>query len=256
MPIINGQWQPNPPNQPNQSVEQSVQNNNPQSVQNFMTALHNVGAGNNNNMMNNQSQLGQPAQAGFTGFNPPQQQQQQNYQPQQQQYQQSIYQPQQNYQQFQPQPQQQMNYYNPIQTQLGYAFNQARTNGDQLKQNYVSENSAQQGQQLSDKESKKEIKSGDIELKDFLNSLGVYSYEYKDKKYGEGRRISPMAQEIESTPLGKDAIETNSEGYKMVNYGKLAGVQLAALAYLNNRQNKFEEKMRSAINEKLKSRKK
>ena len=33
-------------------------------------------------------------------------------------------------------------------------------------------------------------------------------------------------KEIEKTPLGKAAISTNDEGYKIVDYGKLGGTML------------------------------
>lgn len=106
----------------------------------------------------------------------------------------------------------------------------------------------------SDVAAKTNIQSGENDLQEFLDALGVYSYEYKDKKYGEGKRISPMAQEIEKTPLGAAAISTNAEGYKQVDYGKLAGTQLAALALLNHKYNQLEAKLKQAIGENLKKR--
>ncbi len=99
----------------------------------------------------------------------------------------------------------------------------------------------------SDIDSKKEIDPGEDEINDFLNNLGTYSYEYKDKQYGEGRRISPMAQEIEKSPLGKIAISTNKEGYKQVDYGKLGGTMLAALAMQNKRINSLQEQIKKAV---------
>lgn len=56
------------PMTPQQSVIQSVNNNDPQSVQNFLQALKQVGAGGNNTFMHNAGNQGQQAQAGFTGF--------------------------------------------------------------------------------------------------------------------------------------------------------------------------------------------
>ena len=53
---------------PNQSITQSVQNNNPQSVQNFLTALNQSKSGNSNQFMNGAGQQGAQAQAGFQGF--------------------------------------------------------------------------------------------------------------------------------------------------------------------------------------------
>lgn len=107
----------------------------------------------------------------------------------------------------------------------------------------------------SDINSKQHILPAEGELQEFLNSLGIYSYEYKNKEYGEGRRISPMAQEIEKTDLGKVAISTNKEGYKQVDYGKLAGTQLAALALVNHKLNILENQLKANISEGLKRRK-
>ena len=112
------------------------------------------------------------------------------------------------------------------------------------------------GQATSDQTAKQGIESGQQELEDFLSSLGVYSYEYKNKEYGEGRRISPMAQEIEKTPLGKIAISTNKEGYKQVDYGKLGGTMLAATAMLNNKVNKLAKQMQDTIAKNVSSKKK
>jgi hypothetical protein len=100
---------------------------------------------------------------------------------------------------------------------------------------------------VSDINAKTNITPAEAELTEFLNALGIYSYEYKDKNNGEGRRISPMAQEIEKSQLGKAAISTNPQGYKQVDYGKLAGTQLAALALLNHKYNKLEAQLKSAI---------
>lgn len=105
----------------------------------------------------------------------------------------------------------------------------------------------------SDVNVKQNIESGDAQLQDFLNSLNAYSYEYIDPKYGEGRRISPMAQEIEKTPLGKAAISTSPEGYKMVDYGKLGGTMLASLALLNHKYEELESKLKKSIMAGLKS---
>ena len=324
------QYQPPP-----KSIEQTVQNGNPQSVQNFLTALNQVGAGSNNTFMNYQGQQGQQAQAGFQGFG---------------------------FNGYQAGPQAAM-YSGPMQSQLGYTNNMATSNyGPQYQNNGASNGSMYGGggqyagningngqggisgapnydasvtkKQLgetnnipryndslysgdgnngkplfdpninnntpygidasgkpivpngigpdgkpiyidpvtgkpwdssigadkpgiatSDINSKTNITGGKSELEDFLNSLGTYSYEYKNKEYGDGRRISPMAQEIESTPLGKIAISTNKEGYKQVDYGKLAGTQLAALAMLNNKYNEMDKKMKLIISSNISAKK-
>lgn len=106
----------------------------------------------------------------------------------------------------------------------------------------------------SDERAKTNIDNAQDELQEFLDALGIYSYEYKDKADGEGRYISPMAQEFEKSKLGAQAVVEDATGKKMVNYGRLAGVQTAALALLNHKYNALEEKFNEAIKENLKKR--
>ncbi len=108
----------------------------------------------------------------------------------------------------------------------------------------------------SDERAKTNIQPAQAELEEFMNALGVYSYEYKDKSDGEGRYISPMAQEFEKSQLGAQAVVETPEGKKMVNYGKLMGVQTAALALLNHKYNSLEKKFNESMKTNLKNRKK
>lgn len=70
------------------------------------------------------------------------------------------------------------------------------------------------------------MKYSDIRLKQdikligkFANGLNAYEYEYKDAKYGSGKHIGVMAQEVmHDYP---HAVHTDSNGYLMVNYGVL-----------------------------------
>jgi hypothetical protein len=103
---------------------------------------------------------------------------------------------------------------------------------------------------LSDENSKADVHNLSADnMRDFLDALHAHQYRYKEPDLpgaGHGTFVSPMAQEIESTPLGRPAVSTNPQtGYKQVDYSKLAGTQLAGLAYLNERQNKLEELLRS-----------
>ena len=67
-------------------------------------------------------------------------------------------------------------------------------------------------------------------IEDFLKKLGAHSYEYNQpEKHGEGTFVSPMAQEFEKSEIGKTAVVDGPDG-KMVDYGRLAGTELAALA--------------------------
>ncbi|MGD0331147.1 MAG: tail fiber domain-containing protein [Nitrososphaeria archaeon] len=106
----------------------------------------------------------------------------------------------------------------------------------------------------SDIRAKTNILPGKEELQEFLDALGIYSYEYKNKNDGDGRRISPMAQEIESTPLGKVAVSQRPDGIKYVDYGKLAGTQLAAIAMLNQKSKELEAKITTILSNKFNSR--
>lgn len=270
---------------PQNSLEQMVNNGNAQSVQNFLSALNKVGAGTNNTFQNQLGAQGQGAQAGFQGFGfngTPQQPPQQNagFNPQTQNYINNVnnaaYQgnygnaatrrttggdivpgtagaagmPNYSYQAWQPSE--------------AWADQQRLQTGKAGTPIFQGDNKQTPGGSsdahllgpvaASDKNAKKNIETSEDELSDFLDKLGVYSYEYKDEKYGEGRRISPMAQEIESSKLGKDAIIENEEGVKMVDYGKLAGTQLAGLALLNKRYNEMNKRIEKALNDKFSKR--
>jgi len=239
------------------SLTQSVNMSDPQARQNYLNALNktNGQAAANNAWRNPYGQQGQGPQAGFQGF----QQNGGGYQGQApQQYQ-------------QPQQGQQLGWAQnnatggqvSAQQQAGGQYVQAQSNtgnvtaggqgGVQGQPGYKPGGDAgyMGNKAASDINSKQNIQAGDNQLQEFLDSLGVYDYEYKDPKYGDGRRISPMAQEIESTPLGKAAISTNEEGYKIVDYGKLGGTMLASLALLNHKYNKLEEELKSSIKENL-----
>jgi len=92
---------------------------------------------------------------------------------------------------------------------------------------------------MSDENLKEEITPGDGKLYAFLDKLGSHEYKYKDAKHGEGRRISPMAQELEKTDEGK-AFVFEAEDGKAVDYGKGFGTMLASQAALHKRLKKLE----------------
>lgn len=95
---------------------------------------------------------------------------------------------------------------------------------------------------LSDETKKTEIEPADSDVKKFMDSIGAHSYEYKDKKFGEGRFVSPMAQELERTPIGKSAIVETKDG-KMVNYARLGGITLSSVAMLNSEREEHEKRI-------------
>ncbi len=110
------------------------------------------------------------------------------------------------------------------------------------------------GKTTSDVRAKENISDAKGELQDFLDNLGIYSYEYKNKEHGEGRYISPMAQDFEKSKLGAQAVETDATGLKKVNYGRLIGVQSAALALLNHKYNELEQKFNNSVMDRVSKR--
>ena len=53
----------------------------------------------------------------------------------------------------------------------------------------------------------------------FKNHLPIYTFEYINKKYGDGRFEGVMAQDVEKTY--PQAVSVSSEGYKMVDYSQI-----------------------------------
>jgi hypothetical protein len=269
---------------PNQSMEQATNNNSPQSVQNLLKAANQPGISNQNSYMNGAGQQGASAQAGFNGFQTNGMAAtpnsgpygggygggQQGYQANQSGMNQMNYQGNQaqqgqygqmgapSYSGGQVQSQG-MNSYPQFQNQtnpvppmlpppppppppaLPSPLPPAQTSTSQMVR------PTSQMISISDVLAKDKVLPAQNELEDFLKALGVYSYEYKDSANGEGRRISPMAQEIEKTDLGKIAISTGSDGMKRVDYGKLLGTQLSATAMLNNKVNDLAKKLNDTI---------
>ena len=52
-----------------------------------------------------------------------------------------------------------------------------------------------------------------------INHLPIYSFEYKNSKYGKGRYEGVMAQDVEK--IFPEAVGISVEGYKMVDYSKI-----------------------------------
>jgi hypothetical protein len=88
---------------------------------------------------------------------------------------------------------------------------------------------------LSDERQKTDIKSGDKKLKEFYDALGSHSYKYKNPSLpgaGGGEYVSPMAQELEKSFLGRSMVKETDNG-KMVDYAKGFGAMLAGQAYMH-----------------------
>lgn len=87
----------------------------------------------------------------------------------------------------------------------------------------------------------------DERIKQFLDKQKAYEYEYKDQYKnlpgaGEGRYVSPMAQDLAKTELGRSMVSEAPNGKLVVDYGKGFGTIVAAQAYLNERLNELEAK--------------
>lgn len=99
---------------------------------------------------------------------------------------------------------------------------------------------------LSDERTKAEKGDGAKSIQSFLDSIGAHKYEYKDKfkdksLAGDGIFVSPMAQELEKTEIGKNMVFDTPDG-KVVDYGKGLGAILAAQSALNERLKRIEKK--------------
>ncbi len=92
---------------------------------------------------------------------------------------------------------------------------------------------------LSDERQKTNISDARSEIDEMLDALSPKSYEYKDEKYGKGRRAGIMAQDLERSEAGKQIVSETSIG-KMLDVNKALSAALASSARLNERVRKLE----------------
>ena len=93
---------------------------------------------------------------------------------------------------------------------------------------------------VSDEELKKDVGPGEDKIRQFLESINAHSYRYKNpERDGVGTFTSPMAQELEKTELGKQAVVDTPIG-KKVDYQRLGGVNLAAVAVVHKQQERLQ----------------
>lgn len=76
---------------------------------------------------------------------------------------------------------------------------------------------------------------------EFLSKLKPYKYDYKSQEDGKGKQAGVMAQDLENTEVGKQAVINTPKG-KMVDYNKLGPTMLSSLVELNERLKKIEGK--------------
>lgn len=99
---------------------------------------------------------------------------------------------------------------------------------------------------MSDERNKEDIEYNDQDMESFLDSITPVSFNYKpevrnDPRASKDRQLGVMAQDLEKTPMGDEAVNETDKG-KIVNYDDLQPKMLAALAYLNNKLKKYEGK--------------
>ena len=95
----------------------------------------------------------------------------------------------------------------------------------------------------SDVRAKKNIELAPEEIDNFLNSLTGYKFNYKDpERYGEGKRLGVMTQDMSKTPMGAEAVVKDEKGTQMIDANKALGAILASLGQVNNRINMLESK--------------
>ena len=92
---------------------------------------------------------------------------------------------------------------------------------------------------FSDMRVKENITPAKIE--ELLDNAKGFEYNYIwDKK--EVRRISPMAQDLLKSELGKEFVGVDENGHFIVDYGKALGTMMAINANLHERLKKLEGK--------------
>lgn len=106
---------------------------------------------------------------------------------------------------------------------------------------------------MSDERQKKDIQSGDPAIERFLDSMRAHAYKYKAGAGQDNKKhVSPMAQELEKSPVGKDLVEESPKG-KMVDYSKSGPAILSSLANINTRLKELEMHKGGNVGDKLKA---
>lgn len=82
----------------------------------------------------------------------------------------------------------------------------------------------------SDRRLKTDVREADGEAIGAATKLPAFAYRYKDKRFGEGEQLGPMAQDLERAGLGHTVMDT--PGGKVVNGAKLALANTAMISAL------------------------
>lgn len=97
---------------------------------------------------------------------------------------------------------------------------------------------------ISDERLKEDIEPGEAKLGELLGAAGAHDYRYKKEVRdvgGDDRYVSPMAQELEQTEIGRSMVKETADG-KIVDYGKGLGAMLSGLGWLHRRMEQLEGK--------------
>lgn len=95
----------------------------------------------------------------------------------------------------------------------------------------------------SDRRTKTNIEDGTKDVEELLAKVRPYSYDYKEPdKPGRapGRQLSPMAQDLQKSKVGKSMVVRGPDGTLMVDYARGFGAMLVAQAALNAKVKRLE----------------
>lgn len=102
------------------------------------------------------------------------------------------------------------------------------------------------GAAMSDERAKTDVRDGTADAREFLEALKAHKYKYRDEVKGapgvkDGEHVSPMAQELERTSIGKSLVSEGSDGYKRVDYTRAMGTVLSSLGDIHARLKAVEK---------------
>lgn len=100
------------------------------------------------------------------------------------------------------------------------------------------------------KERKQYSGSGNDLLEEFISKLKPSTYVYKDPDAplaGEGDQLGVMAQDLQKSRVGRSAVEKDENGRLVVNYGKLAGQNLAVGVEAYKKADRNEEMLKQLL---------
>jgi hypothetical protein len=85
-------------------------------------------------------------------------------------------------------------------------------------------------------------------VRSFLDSLKAYTFRYKNPEHelkstpNGGEYLGVMAQDVESTPAGKQIVSETPEGVKVLENKPMLSAMAAGLGNLNERLAELEKK--------------